>query len=96
MRRRHSFHLDRDGHAVTVNVRAGYITETELLVDGRELAFHREHGQGTRPLVLTAEADRVGGRALSVRVEHPAGGGPLVCTLEIDGRSWPMPDRVPA
>ncbi|CAM5322096.1 hypothetical protein BOQ63_014120 [Streptomyces viridifaciens] len=93
MRRRYSFHLDRSGHSVTVNVRSGWITETELLVDGKECAFHRVHGHGSYPLTLSGQFAEEPPCPLSVRLdrtglpEHP-----LTCVLELAGAEHPMPE----
>ncbi|MEU9132182.1 hypothetical protein AB0D08_29425 [Kitasatospora sp. NPDC048540] len=90
MRRRHSFHLDRAGHSVTVNIRSGWITETELLVDGREIAFHRAHGPGGLPRTLCGVLPGRPG-AFLVRIDRPAPGAPeLRCELELDGAVLPM------
>ncbi|GAA2811534.1 hypothetical protein RMN57_28625 [Kitasatospora sp. CM 4170] len=94
MRQRHSFHLDRGNHSVTVNVRSGWITETELLVDGKELAFHRVHGHGVYPLTLSAQLTGEPPAPVSVRLdrtgvpEHP-----LACVLELGDATHPMPER---
>ncbi|MFJ3792544.1 hypothetical protein [Kitasatospora sp. NPDC090091] len=93
MRQRHSFHLDRGNHSVTVNVRSGWITETELLVDGKELAFHRIHGHGAYPLTLSAQLAGDPPVPLSVRLERTgAPEHPLVCVLDVDGAVQPMPE----
>ncbi|WP_406206039.1 hypothetical protein OH807_32020 [Kitasatospora sp. NBC_01560] len=99
MRQRHSFHLDQGDHSVTVNVRSGWITETEVLVDGRECAFHRVRGHGAYPLTLAAElATDLAAEPpvpLSVRLERTgAPEHPLACTLELAGAVRPMPERV--
>ncbi|MEV0188045.1 hypothetical protein AB0I39_05855 [Kitasatospora purpeofusca] len=94
MRQRHSFHLDRDGHSVTVNVRSGWITETEVLVDGKEVAFHRVHGHGVYPLVLAAQLAEDPPRPLAVRLERTgAPERPLSCTLELGADAQPMAER---
>ncbi|WP_380286461.1 hypothetical protein [Kitasatospora purpeofusca] len=74
MRQRHSFHLERGGHSFTVHVRSGWITETEVLVDGKEVAFHRVHGHGVYPLTLAARP--AGERQLAVRLPRAGGEGP--------------------
>ncbi|MEV6979046.1 hypothetical protein [Kitasatospora sp. NPDC093806] len=98
MRQRHSFHLDRAEHSVTVNVRSGWITETEVLVDGKEVAFHRVHGHGVYPLTLAAQlpADLPDEPPLplTVRLERtPDPGHPLACNLDLGGAVHPMPER---
>ncbi|MFD0274396.1 hypothetical protein ACFVHB_10880 [Kitasatospora sp. NPDC127111] len=95
MRRRYSFRLDQDGHSVAVNVRSGWITETELLVDGRECAFHRVHGHGEYPLTLAGQLAEEPPLPLSVRLERTgAPGHPLACVLELAGAVRPMPEHV--
>ncbi|WP_316524469.1 hypothetical protein [Kitasatospora brasiliensis] len=94
MRQRYSFHLDRDGHSVTVNVRSGWITETELLVDGKECAFHRVHGHGAYPLTLAAQVAEEPPTPLAVRLERTGRAEqPLSCVLELAGAEHPMPER---
>ncbi|MDY0812432.1 hypothetical protein [Kitasatospora purpeofusca] len=94
MRQRHSFHLDRGGHSVTVNVRSGWITETEVLVDGREVAFHRVHGHGVYPLTLAAQLAEEPPWPLAVRLERTgAPERPLSCTLEFGADVAPMAER---
>ncbi|MFI6843712.1 hypothetical protein OG535_30320 [Kitasatospora sp. NBC_00085] len=94
MRQRHSFHLDRGNHSVTVNVRSGWITETELLVDGKELAFHRVHGHGVYPLTLAAQLAEEPPVPLAVRLERTgAPEQPLTCLLELGGAAHPMPEH---
>ncbi|MFJ9839743.1 hypothetical protein ACIRYZ_04620 [Kitasatospora sp. NPDC101155] len=94
MRQRYSFHVDRAGHSVTVNVRSGWITETELLVDGKECAFHRVHGHGSYPLTLSGQLPEEPPQPLAVtldrtgRAEHP-----LACVLAVAGREQPMPEH---
>ncbi|MEU4119139.1 hypothetical protein AB0F71_32180 [Kitasatospora sp. NPDC028055] len=94
MRQRYSFHLDRDGHSVTVNVRSGWITETELLVDGKECAFHRTHGHGGYPLTLSGQLAEEPPRPLAVRLDRTGRAEhPLACVLELAGAEHPMPER---
>ncbi|MEV7777031.1 hypothetical protein [Kitasatospora sp. NPDC088351] len=95
MRQRHSFHLDQAGHSVTVNVRSGWITETEVLVDGKECAFHRVHGHGVYPLTLAAQLAEEPPLPLSVRLERTGvAGHPLACVLELGGTVRPMAEHV--
>ncbi|MER6395374.1 MULTISPECIES: hypothetical protein [unclassified Kitasatospora] len=95
MRRRYSFHLDRAGRSVTVNVRSGWITETELLVDGRECAFHRVHGHGLYPLTLAVRLPEEPPLPVSVRLERTGSAEhPLTCTVDLDGTVHPVPERV--
>ncbi|KOV11278.1 hypothetical protein ADK60_35515 [Streptomyces sp. XY431] len=94
MRQRHSFHLDRGGHSVTVNVRSGWITETEVLVDGKEVAFHRVHGHGVYPLTLAAQLTEEPPKPLAVRLERTGTAErPLSCTLEFGADVQPMAER---
>ncbi|MET8625948.1 hypothetical protein ABZW30_19710 [Kitasatospora sp. NPDC004669] len=94
MRQRYSFHVDRAGHSITVNVRSGRITETELLVDGRECAFHRVHSHGSYPLTLSGQLPGEPPQPLVVtldrtgRAEHP-----LACVLAVAGAEQPVPER---
>ncbi|MBV2156496.1 hypothetical protein [Kitasatospora sp. SUK 42] len=94
MRQRYSFHLDQGGHSVTVNVRSGLITETEVLVDGKECAFHRVHGHGDYPLTLSAQLAGEPPRPLSVQLDRTGvAEHPLACVLEIGGAEHPMPEH---
>ncbi|MFJ1708039.1 hypothetical protein [Kitasatospora sp. NPDC088346] len=97
MRHRHSFHADRAGHAVTVNIRSGWITETELLVDGREIAFHREHGPGTLPRILSGTLPGRPDEPFRVRIDRPAAGSSaLRCELGPDGDTQRMAETTAA
>ncbi|MFI6448226.1 hypothetical protein [Kitasatospora sp. NPDC050543] len=94
MRRPYSFHRDHCGHSITVNIRAGRITETELLVDGKEVGFQREHGLGTLPRVLAGELPNDPAGAFQVRIDRPARGSTgLACVLVIGDDELPMADR---
>ncbi|MFE4974179.1 hypothetical protein ACFRAR_18970 [Kitasatospora sp. NPDC056651] len=94
MRQRYSFHLDQGGHSVTVNVRSGWITETELLVDGKECAFHRVHGHGVYPLTLAAQIAEEPPKPVAVRLDRTGlAEHPLSCALELAGAEHPMPER---
>ncbi|MFJ7905973.1 hypothetical protein [Kitasatospora sp. NPDC096204] len=94
MRQRYSFHLDQGGHSVTVNVRSGRITETEVLVDGKECAFHRVHGHGAYPLTLATQVAEEPPKPLAVRLERTGRAEhPLSCVLELSGAEHPMPER---
>ncbi|MFE4513062.1 hypothetical protein ACFRMQ_02535 [Kitasatospora sp. NPDC056783] len=94
MRQRYSFHLDQGGHSVTVNVRSGWITETELLVDGKECAFHRVHGHGVYPLTLAAQVAEEPPKPVAVRLDRTGvAERPLSCVLELAGAEHPMPER---
>jgi hypothetical protein len=94
MRQRYSFHLDLGGHSVTVNIRSGVITETELLVDGKECDFHRVHGHGSYPLTLTGQFAEDPPRPLTVTLDHTGRADhPLSCVLEAAGTEHPVPER---
>ncbi|MDH6711008.1 hypothetical protein P3T27_007760 [Kitasatospora sp. MAA19] len=94
MRQRYSFHADQAGHSVTVNVRTGWITETELLVDGKECAFHRVHGHGVYPLTLSAQLAGEPPLPLSVRLDRTgAAEQPYACVLAVAGSEHPMPEH---
>ncbi|MEE1822770.1 hypothetical protein PUR61_11270 [Streptomyces sp. BE20] len=94
MRQRHSFHLDRAGHSVTVNVRSGWITETEVLVDGKEVAFHRVHGHGVYPLTLAARLPEEPPLPLAVELKRTGDPErPLACALDVHGAVHPMAER---
>ncbi|MCZ7461887.1 hypothetical protein [Streptomyces sp. WMMC940] len=95
MSRNHHFHLDRGDHSITVNVGPGRTGGIELLVDGKVIAYRREHGTGTTVLNGLLPDDPA--REFVVRVHQPH----LVrmkpgCTLELDGMELPMPERYTA
>jgi hypothetical protein len=95
MSHRQHFHVDHGLHSITLNTRAGHVTEIELLIDGKEMGYHRGHY--TQPIVLPGElADELSTRFL-VRIERkPHGSHPVSCFLEIDGRQQPIPERAMA
>ncbi|MEW2258664.1 hypothetical protein [Streptomyces sp. NPDC047869] len=88
----HRFHLDVEGHSVTVQTRHG-ARETELLVDGKVVDYlHARTGHREPTTALTAELP--GDPPQSFRItlrfgEAPA--YPAVCLMEFAGRSHPMP-----
>ncbi|MGW1887499.1 hypothetical protein [Streptomyces sp. NPDC002133] len=95
MSRNHHFHLDQGSHSITVNVGPGRHGGIELLVDGKVIAYRREHGTGTT--VLSGELPDEPVRSFLVRVHQPH----LVrvkpgCTVELDGVELPMPERYAA
>ncbi|RAG81388.1 hypothetical protein DN069_32950 [Streptacidiphilus pinicola] len=101
MTTRHHYHLDIDGHSVSLDLRTGFTWRTEdllLLVDGKEVGYHHQRGTGTT--VLEAELPGEPPTPISVRVDHPHHGGHRphtpVCTLLTEGRKLPMPESVPA
>ncbi|GGU49688.1 hypothetical protein GCM10010211_12350 [Streptomyces albospinus] len=92
MGRSHHFHLDQGGHSITVNVGPGRDSEIELLVNGKVIAYQKEHGPGMN--LLTGELPDDPARLFRVRIREPR----LVptaprCTLELDGVEHPMPER---
>ncbi|MFE2109627.1 hypothetical protein ACFXAF_27715 [Kitasatospora sp. NPDC059463] len=77
-----------------MNVRSGRITETELLVDGKEVAFHRVHGHGVYPLTLAAQLPEEPPQQVAVRLERTGvPERPLSCALELGGAVHPMPEQ---
>ncbi|MCX4539283.1 hypothetical protein [Streptomyces sp. NBC_01565] len=84
------FHLDQDGHSITV-VRASGGRRIELLVDGRLVAAARTNRHA--PTELRGElADSGGPRPFTVRVGRcDIPGGEPLCTLEAGGKSYLMP-----
>ncbi|MER8182313.1 hypothetical protein [Kitasatospora sp. NPDC094015] len=96
MSRHRRFHLDRAGHSITLNVRAGWKTEYELLVDGKEVDLHRHgHRHGADDDLLTGELPGEPARPFAIRVEHPGKGrDAIACVLELDGAELPLPEAV--
>ncbi|MFE3324605.1 hypothetical protein [Streptomyces sp. NPDC059176] len=80
------FHLDQDGHSVTVQLEGGQ-GAVELLVDGKAVAHRAVRGEGLT--VMTGELPGDPPRAFGVTVGDM--GGELFCALEIDGASTLMP-----
>ncbi|GAA2728320.1 hypothetical protein [Streptomyces nogalater] len=96
MTRDHRFHLDRDGHSVTV--RTGTAREpTEVLVDGKVVAARTRRGHRERVMVLTAELPGDPPRPVAIRVDWRtgAGSGP-VCLMEAEGTLTVVPRSSPA
>ncbi|MFE7317569.1 hypothetical protein ACFU7T_31365 [Streptomyces sp. NPDC057555] len=92
MGRSHHFHLDQGNHSITVNIGPGRDGEIELLVNGKVVAYQREHGTGLN--LLTGELPDDPVRLFRVRIREPR----LVpaaprCTFELDGVEYPMPER---
>jgi hypothetical protein len=85
----HRFHLDQDGHSVTVQLRHAH-REVEVLVDGKVVAYRRGLGKDTA--VLTAELPGDPPRSFRVLLAplEGADGAPL-CVLESDGTRYLMP-----
>ncbi|MFF3542790.1 hypothetical protein [Streptomyces platensis] len=93
MGHRHHFHLDQGDHSITVNVGPGRSGEIELLVDGKVVAYQKEHRAGMN--VLTGELPEEPAHPFRVLLRQPH----LVpsvprCTLELDGVKQPMPERL--
>ncbi|WP_411143389.1 hypothetical protein [Streptomyces sp. x-80] len=90
--RSHHFHLDLGDHSITVNIGPGSDGEIELLVNGKVVAYQKEHGPGVT--LLTGELPDEPARPFRVRVREPhlIPSGPR-STLELDGTEWPMPER---
>lgn len=91
MSRAHRFHLEVDGHSVTVQTRHA-ARETELLVDGKVVGYQRTPARH-RPSVtaLTAElpSDPPKPFAVTLHSRGSAEDAPT-CVLEIAGRSHAM------
>ncbi|MCL3992674.1 hypothetical protein [Streptomyces lavenduligriseus] len=95
MTRDHRFHLDREGHSVTV--RTGTAREpTEVLVDGKVVAARHRRGHRERVIQLTAELPGDPPRPVTVRVDWRtgAGSGP-VCVMEAEGTCTVIPRASP-
>ncbi|MFJ5812030.1 hypothetical protein OG906_37800 (plasmid) [Streptomyces sp. NBC_01426] len=86
------FHLDQDGHSITV-VRDGGGRRVELLVDGRVVAAARTRRHA--PTELSGSLARGGSEdPLSFVVRLGRGdipGGEPLCALEIEGQTSLMP-----
>ncbi|MBV7697805.1 hypothetical protein [Streptomyces sp. TRM70350] len=88
MARSHRFHLDRNGHSVTVQTGAPSGT-VELLVDGKVVASQRGHKDVT---VLAAELPGDPPQPFTVHVDRSAGADNVpVCVWEADGSRDPLP-----
>ncbi|MFV0131343.1 hypothetical protein ACLGI4_27150 [Streptomyces sp. HMX112] len=89
MARGHRFHLDQDGHSVSVEL-TGPSGPVEVLVDGKVVALCPGRRRGVA--VLAAELPGDPPRPITVRVED-LGEVPF-CVLETSGERYLMP-RVP-
>ncbi|MEU0272605.1 hypothetical protein [Streptomyces sp. NPDC006307] len=93
---RHRFHLDQEGHSITVLLgRAAH--DVEVLVDGKVVAVRHEHGlggRGVRELAAELPGEQPGDppRPFTVLVED-VDGTPL-CVMVRGGIRYLMP-RVP-
>ncbi|MGW7056305.1 hypothetical protein [Streptomyces sp. NPDC054887] len=86
MARDHRFHLDRDGHSVTVQA-GGPAEGTELLVDGKVVAY--EQGRVKGVTILSAELPEEPPRPFRIFLEDM--GGELFCAMEVNGSRILMP-----
>lgn len=86
MSRGHRFHLDQDGHSISVQVGRPF-DGIEVLVDGKVVAYHRGRAKGST--VLTAELPEDPPRPFRVIVEDM--GGELFCAMEASGSRFLMP-----
>ncbi|MGW5849101.1 hypothetical protein ACWFQ8_14310 [Streptomyces sp. NPDC055254] len=86
---RHRFHLDQDGHSITVL--CGRPSQpVEVLVDGRVIACVRGHRTGTVTAggVLAGERPR----PFAVLLDHPDEAGEVpICVMETEGVRYLMP-----
>ena len=89
MTRSHRFHLDRDGHSVSVQTGTGS-GDVELLVDGKVVAARRGHRRDVT--VLAAELPGDPPQLFTVHVDRSkrAGDAPA-CVMETNGRRVPIP-----
>lgn len=89
----HRFHLEVEGHSVTVQTRHA-ARETELLVDGKVVGYQHAHA-GHHETTTTLAAELPGDPPQPFRVtlrpgETPERAGD--CVLEIAGRRHPVPE----
>lgn len=86
------FHLDVEGHSVTVQTRHA-ARETELLVDGKVVGYQHADAGHRRPTTLTAElpGDPPQPFGVTLRTDD-ADERAATCVLEIAGRRCPMPE----
>ncbi|MET9610766.1 hypothetical protein ABZZ17_37745 [Streptomyces sp. NPDC006512] len=84
----HRYHLDQDGHSITV-VRDLGRRRAEILVDGKTVTSARTH----RKAVTVLRGEIAGGAPFAVRLGRPdiPGGAPL-CELEKGGMRSLMPN----
>lgn len=88
----HHFHVDRGDHSITVNVGPGRDGEIELLVDGKVVAYQKQHGRGMTTLAAELPEEPPHPFRVWVREPHLVPSRPRV-TLELDGSEQPMPER---
>ncbi|MBM4794873.1 hypothetical protein HXP44_23100 [Streptomyces sioyaensis] len=89
----HHFHLDQGDHSITVNVGPGRAGEVELLVDGKVVAYQKEHSAGMNVLRGELPEEPVHPFRVLLRQPHLVPSMPR-CTLELDGVEQPMPERL--
>ncbi|GHA96669.1 hypothetical protein [Streptomyces chryseus] len=82
----HRFHLDRDGHSITVQVGRPH-EGIELLVDGKVVAYQR--GRVKSVMILSAELPEDPPRPFRIFLEDM--GGELFCAMEVSGSRILMP-----
>ncbi|WKX71377.1 hypothetical protein [Streptomyces sp. XD-27] len=92
MPRSHHFHLDHGDHSITVNVGPGRTGAVELLVNGKVIAYQREHDVGTTVLAGELPEDPVHPFRVLLHQPRLVPSGPR-CALELDGVETPMPER---
>lgn len=96
MARAHHFHLEVEGHSVTVQTRRATRT-TELLVDGKVVGYQQtpaRHRPSATALTAELPGDPPKPFAVTLHTGEAAEGAPT-CVLEIAGRSHPMPEFPP-
>ncbi|MEU9115144.1 hypothetical protein AB0D04_25985 [Streptomyces sp. NPDC048483] len=93
MSQSHHFHVDQRGHSITVNVGPGREGELELLVNGKVVAYRKEHDRGMN--VLSGELPGEPAHPFRILLREPhLVPTPPRCTLELDGVEQPMPERL--
>lgn len=87
------FHIDLEGHSITVNLGPGRSGSVELLVDGKVVGYVRERTE--RTTVVEGELADEPVRPFTVRIQQPALGlgRPPRCSVLIEGTELPMPQR---
>ncbi|MFF5447688.1 hypothetical protein [Streptomyces sp. NPDC012888] len=87
--RHHRYHLDQDGHSITV-LHDPRRRRAEVWVDGRTVAAARAPRRGAT--VLEGEVPTVPPRRLVVRIAHPDAADDVpLCVLETGGDRYLMP-----
>ncbi|MGW7284598.1 hypothetical protein ACWGH4_03740 [Streptomyces sp. NPDC054847] len=83
------FHLDQDGHSVTVQLRRAR-GEVEVLVDGKVVAYRRTLGKDTTALTAELPGDPPRPFRILLAPVEGADGAPL-CAMESAGMRYLMP-----